>query len=109
MIVDGLGQAGQWPFLTLWWHQATVDLFATMFNNKLPQLVSPDQQHWVVDVLSLPWCLSDTYTFPPVAILGKVVGKLLNSPCNRIILIPTDWPNMLWFWDLVNMSGSPLQ
>ena len=37
------------------WHQSQVDLFATRFNNKLPQFVSPvpDPQAWVVDALSL--------------------------------------------------------
>ena len=37
------------------WHQPQVDLFATRFNNKLPQFVSPvpDPQAWAVDALSL--------------------------------------------------------
>ena len=61
-----------------WWHQAQVDLFATRFNNKLPQFVSPvpDPQAWAVDALSLSWEDLDPYAFPPVAILGKVVEKL---------------------------------
>ena len=35
------------------WHQPQVDLFATRFNNKLPQFVSPvpDPQAWAVDAL----------------------------------------------------------
>ena len=39
------------------WHQPQVDLFATRFNNKLPQFVSPvpDPQAWAVDALSLAW------------------------------------------------------
>ena len=44
-------------------------------------------------------------TFPPVAILGKVVEKLQDSMCRRIILIAPGWPNMPWFWDLVSMSS----
>ena len=71
------------------WHQPQVDLFATRFNNKLPQFVSPvpDPQAWAVDALSLSWENLDPYAFPPVAILGKVVEKLQDYPCNRIILI----------------------
>ena len=42
---------------------------------------------------------------PPAAILGKVVEKLQDYPCNRIILIAPGWPNMPWFWDLVAMSS----
>ena len=38
-------------------------------------------------------------------ILGKVVEKLLDSPCKRLILIAPGWPNMPWFWDLVAMSS----
>ena len=89
------------------WHQPQVDLFATRFNNKLPQFVSPvpDPQAWVVDALSLSWEDLDPYAFPPAAILGKVVEKLQDYPCNRIILIAPGWPNMPWFWDLVAMSS----
>ena len=89
------------------WHQPQVDLFATRFNNKLPQLVSPvpDPQAWAVDALSLSWEGLDPYAFPPAAILGKVVEKLQDSPCNRLILIALGWPNMPWFWDLVTMSS----
>ena len=49
------------------WHQPQVDLFATRFNNKLPQFVSPlpDPQAWAVDALSLSWEDLDPYAFPP--------------------------------------------
>ena len=84
-----------------------MDLFATRFNNKLPQFVSPvpDPQAWAVDALSLSWEDLARYAFPPAAILGKVVEKLQDYPCNRIILIAPGWPNMAWFWDLVAMSS----
>ena len=82
-----------------------MDLFATRFNNKLPQFVSPvpDPQAWAVDALSLSWENLDPYAFPPAAILGKVMEKLQDY--NRIILIAPGWPNMPWFWDLVAMSS----
>ena len=74
------------------WHRPRVDLFATRFNNKLPQFVSPvpDPQAWAVDALSLSWEDLDPYAFPPAAILGKVVEKLQDYPCNRIILIASE-------------------
>ena len=89
------------------WHQPQVDLFATRFNNKLPQFVSPvpDPQAWAVDALSLSWEDLDPYAFSPAAILGKMVERLQDYPCNRIILIAPGWPNMPWFWDLVAMSS----
>ena len=83
-----------------------VDLFATRFNNKLPQFVSPllDPQAWAVDAL-ITWENLDPYAFPPAAILGKVVEKLQDYPCSRIILIAPGSPNMTWYWDLVAMSS----
>ena len=88
-------------------HQPQIDLFATRFNKKLPQFVSPvpDSLAVAVDALSLPWENLDAYAFPPAAILGKVVERLQDSPCKRIILIAPGWPNMPWFWDLVTMSS----
>ena len=51
------------------------------------------------------WEDLDAYAFPPAAILGKVVEKLQDCPCKRIILIAPGWPSMPWFWDLVAMSS----
>ena len=65
----------------------------------------PDPLAVAVDALSFQWEDLDAYAFPPAAILGKVVEKLQDSPCKRIILIAPGWPNMPWFWDLVAMSS----
>ena len=119
VIADKLSRLGQtiqteWSLLpevfqTLCqrWHQPQIDLFATRFNHKLPQFVSPvpDSLAVAADALTLPWEDLDAYAFPPTAILGKVVEKLVHSPCKRLILIAPGWPNMAWFWDLVNMSS----
>ena len=119
MIADKLSRLGQ-TIQTEWslhpevfkaicsrWHQPQVDLFATRFKNKLPQFVSPvpDSQAWAVDALSLSWENLDPYAFPPAAILGKVVEKLQDYPCSRVILIAPGWSNMPWVWDLVAMSS----
>ena len=89
------------------WHRPQIDLFATRFKNKLPLFVSPvpDPLATAVDALNLPWEDLEAYAFPPAAILGKVVEKLQDSPCKRIILIALGWPNMPWVWDLVTMSS----
>ena len=89
------------------WHRPQIDLFATRFNHKLPQYVSPvpDPLAVAVDALTLPWEDLDAYAFPLTSVLGKVVEKLTDSPCRRLILIAPGWPNMPWFWDLVNMSS----
>ena len=88
------------------WAQPQVDLFATRFNHKLPQFVSlvPDLTAWAVDALSLPWGNLDVYAFPPVSLVPQVVAKMIDQGCRRMILIAPGWPNMPWFWDLVNLS-----
>ena len=68
-------------------------------------VTSSSPQTWAVDALSLSWENLDPYAFPPAAMLGKVVEKLQDYPCNRIILIAPGWPNMPWFWDLVAMPS----
>ena len=85
------------------WDRPLVDLFATWFNHKLPKFVSlvPDPTAFAVDALSLLWENLDAYAFPPVSLLTKVISKVMNQGCYRMILIAPGWPNMPWFWDLV--------
>ena len=63
--------------------QTEIDLFATRFNHKLPKFVSPvpDRLAWAVDALILQWTDLDAYAFPPTALLGQVVTKLLDHGC----------------------------
>ena len=88
------------------WDLPQVDLFATRFNHKLPQFVSPvpDPAAWAVDALSIPWGNLDVYAFPPVSLLNQVTSKVMDQGCLRMVLIAPGWPNMPWFWDLVNLS-----
>ena len=118
VVADKLSRLGQviqteWSLLpaVFWeicnkWHTPQVDLFATRFNRKLPQFVSPvpDQTAWAVDALSISWEDLDPYLFPPTALLGKVMSKIRDNPCRRAIVIAPGWPKMPWFWDLVEMS-----
>ena len=88
------------------WHQPQIDLLATRFSNKMPQFMSPvpDSLTRAVDELSLPCEDLDPYPFPPVALLGKVVAKLMDYLCRRIILIAPEWSNMPRFCYLVARS-----
>ena len=90
------------------WHQPQIDLFATRFNHKLPQFVSPvpDSLAVAVDALTLSWEDLDAYAFPLTAILGKVVEKLLDSRYQRLILIAPGWPLVLGLGGHVQ-SNSP--
>ena len=88
------------------WAQPQVDLFATRFNHKLPRFVSlvPDPTAWAVDALSIQWDQLEAYAFPPVSLIPQIISKLRDKGCRRMILIAPGWPNMPWFWDLVNLS-----
>ena len=82
------------------------------FCNKVQQqtgsmCVTSTRPHWrsAANARSLPWEHLDPYDFPTTAILGKVVEKLQDYPCRRIILITPELPNMPWPWVLVAMPS----
>ena len=81
------------------WDPPQVDLFATWYNYKLT-----NPKAWAVDALSLLWQNLDVYAFPPVSLFNQVISKVVDQGCLRMILIAPGWPNMPWFWDLVNLS-----
>ena len=89
------------------WGTPKMDLFATRFNTKLSRFVSPvpDQAAWAVDTLNLHWETLNVYAFPPFSLLGKVLSKVRDQGCRRMILIAPGWPNISWFWDLVSLSS----
>ena len=119
VIADKLSRQGQviqtewslhqeiFDILCRTWHYPQVDMFATRYNCKLVQFVSPipDPKAWSVDALTMSWEGLDMYLLPPVSLMGKVVSKLSDHWYHRAILIAPGWPNMPWFWDLVELSA----
>ena len=80
---------------------------AMRYNCKLPQFVSPvpNPKAWAMDASTLSWEDLDLYAFPPVPLLTNVLTKALSHRCKRMIIVARGWPNMPWFWDLVEMSS----
>ena len=77
-----------------------------MLDSLLPWIESisahPDPNAWDIDVLNINWMGLTAHAYPPMALLYKVIQK--------IILIARGWPGKLWFWDLVKLSKEiPLQ
>ena len=117
VIADGLSrrnqiQSTEWSLspqvfkqISKIWESPQVDLFATRVTTKLPLYVSPipDPQAWAVDALNIPWENLVAYTFPPTALLPKVVQKLQSQMCTLLLIAP-GWPSKPWFWYLVEMS-----
>ena len=87
------------------WAPPQVDLFATRYNYKLPKFVSPvpDSKAWAVDALSLHGRIW-TCMLSLLSLLNQVISKVMDQGCLRMILIAPGWPNMPWFWDLINLS-----
>ena len=93
------------------WFTPHVDLFASHLNHKLPLYVSPvpDPKAWDIDALNINWTGLTAYAYPPTALLHRVIQKIRQCYC-LIIAIAPGWPEMPWFWDLVQLSTViPLQ
>ena len=106
VIADKLSRQGQiiqtewslhqvFDLLCQTWHCPQVDMFATRHNCKLTKFMSPvpGPNAWAEDALTVSW----------EDLLGKVICKLPDHLCKRVILIAPGWPNMPWFWDLVDL------
>ena len=80
-------------FTTPW-----IDLFATRWNKKLENYVSPipDSQAAATDALSMSWKGMWAYAFPPTTILMKVLNKIISDKC-KVMLIAPAYPTANWF------------
>ena len=107
MIADKLSKLGQtihteWSLypevsqaICSWWHQPQVDLFATTFYNKLTVCVTGHRPPGMGRAHTQPFLGGPgPIRLSTCSHLGKVVEKLQDYPCNRIILIAPGWPNM---------------
>ena len=88
-----------------------IDLFATRWNKKLQNYVSPipDNQAAAVDALSMSWKGMWGYAFPPSAILMQVLNKIISDQC-RILLIAPAFPAANWFQVILSLlEENPLE
>ena len=111
MSLIGLLASTENKQICLKWFTPHVDLFATRLNHKVPLYVSPvpDENAWDIDALNINWSGLTAYTYPPTALLHRVIQKVRQSNCLIIIIAP-GWPGMPWFWDLMQLSIEiPLQ
>ena len=76
-----------------------VDLFASRTNYKLQPYVSwqPDPNSFAVDAFCLDWAqFKLCYAFPPFALLGKVLHKVINDNADMLLIAPK-WRTQFWF------------
>lgn len=86
-----------------------VDLFS-VDNHQLPRYFTryPSPGAEAVDALCSPWPRGLLlYAFPPLALIPKVVRKLLQEWAELLHLAP-HWPRQQWFPDLLSLSVAPL-
>ena len=88
---------------------ATVDLFATSLNHRLPVYFSPlrDLMSAGTDALLQSWDNMRAYAFPPFALVRQVLNKVRNSHNLELTLIAPLWPQKEWFPDLLELLMDP--
>ena len=77
---------------------ATIDLFATSLNQRLPVYFSPmvDPQSAGTDALLQSWASLQAYAFPPFSLIPRVLTKELT-------LVAPFWAQHPWFPDLLEL------
>ena len=85
---------------------ATVDLFATSLNYRLPVYFSPmyDPQSAGTDAMLQSWDRLQAYAFPPFSLLlPRVLAKVRASRGLELMLVAPFWPQHHWFPDLLEL------
>ena len=91
------------------WGNPSIDLFATCLNAKLPLYCSlvPDPQAVFEDAFRHPWNDLDLYSFPPFALVGRVIALVQQSSRVAMTLVAPLWPEKEWFADLLLLLTQP--
>ena len=89
--------------LLLW--PATIDLFATALNHRLPIYFFPmdNPQSAGTDAMMQPWDSLQAYAFPPFGLLQRVITKVRQSRGLELTLVAPFWPQHPWFPDLLEL------
>ena len=78
--------------------QPEIDLFASRLNAQLPVFVSyhPNPEAMHINAFSISWQGRPFYAFPPFAVIGKVLHKIVLDVGTGIIDVP-NWPTQPWY------------
>ena len=84
---------------------ATIDLFATSMNARLPVYFAPmaDPQSAGMDAMMQSWDGMQAYAFPPFGLLHRVLSKVRQSRGLKLTLVASFWPQHPWFPDLLEL------
>ena len=53
-----------------------------------------------MDAFSFEWSQTNLYAFPPFAVVGRVIEKLIEDRATALLIVPY-WPAQPWFADYV--------
>ncbi|XP_041978933.1 uncharacterized protein LOC121732959 [Aricia agestis] len=87
-----------------------IDLFATRVNKKCVKFVSwfNDPDAFTIDAFTLDWSkIGIFYAFPPVAIIPKVLRKIIVDKAEGIVVVPL-WPTQPWYPMFLRLLASKL-
>ena len=82
-----------------------LDQFASRLCHQIPRYINwqPDPHAWIVDGFQINWTHLRAYTFPPFALIGSVLAKVMRDKCT-LIIITLLWPSQPWYTHLLRMS-----
>lgn len=91
------------------WGPLEVDLFASRLSTQLPRFYSwrPDPQAEAVDAFSQDWSLTKGHAFPPFALIGRCLKKILDRQVPSLVLVAPVWQAQPWYPLLLEMCVAP--
>ena len=93
------------------WGSVDVDLFASRLTVQVPRFYSwrPDPQAETTDAFAQDWAMVKGYAFPPFALIGRCLRKLLDQRVPCLVLIAPVWKSQSWCSLLLNLCiASPV-
>ena len=89
--------------------QPEADLFPSRLNAQLPVFVSyhPDPEAMHTNAFLISWRGRPFYAFPPFAVIGKVLHKIVLDLATEIIVVP-NWPTQPWYSLLMKCPAQPI-
>ena len=87
------------------WGTFVVDLFADRLNAQIPIFYSwkPDPTVAAIDAFQQPWTEVQGYAFPPCALIGSCLEKVMKDQA-VLVLVTTTWQTQAWYPRLLAMA-----
>ena len=85
-----------------------IDLFASRLNYQVDKFVSwyPEPGAFRNDAFSFSWNKFRPYMFPPFALVGRCLNKILEDKVSKVLFVVPHWVSQPWFPMLLSMIVS---